>query len=111
MISRPVAPAGILELYGLRRESSILLAAKYGNLVALMYFYTCFKEVDVNLSERYRHRFNDCDGIMHRWTALFAACFGSKVNINTVKFPVSLRASVNLSSCNKSTPLMGAALS
>ncbi len=98
-------------------ESPILAAAKMGCVTALKFYLTEYGDViDVNVSGTcvFTRKYRDGDTIsevLHNCTALNAACLSDTANVEVVKLLVTHGASVNIPSCRKSTPLMGAAFS
>lgn len=98
-------------------ESPILAAAKMGCVTALKFYLSTFGNViDVNVLGTciFTRKYRDGDTIsevLHKCTALNAACLSDTTNLEVVKLLVAHGAHVNVPSCRKSTPLMGAAFS
>ncbi len=98
-------------------ESPLLSAAKMGCVTAMKFYLSEFGDViDVNVSGTcvFTRKYRDGDTIsevLHKCTALNAACLSDTTSMEVVKLLVSHGALVNIPSCRKSTPLMGAAFS
>ncbi len=92
------------------KESPFLGAAKSGNIPALEYFLSTFGPIiDINASGTCTFLETSVivqSQVLHKCTTLFAACGGNQNSLEVVKLLVSHGASVNVTNCGRSTPLM-----